>query len=1306
MVVVAPGPATLDLELLSAYYVKDRLIGNLPVVIFHGPSTTTNSTLNSSRIQAHVFSIAGYASFPRLTISPTSPLYLAVHHLPEEKQGDEICRGLAVGLSKYFAELPEPVKKGLEELVAKSQPDRIAPPIFDEEHAARLAGNMVRVENPEALADHITTGLAEKSLSWVDVDVMLPPNTVTQVYSSDPLLSEEEKNALANEGRPVDYGDLTELVNLFGSPCFLPSSKLRRAPSRPLAASGNRVLAPDAAEKLQREMWELLETEEAYENKLDELVRTVIVMGDGPRHAITKQSEQNLEQLFNGCLGEIARTSTEFLGQLQALIVPEKATATRSPTEMEPRWITDHDPTGAESFAKLLLRFFPRFKDPYQEYIRASAHFPRLLTEVVRESASAFAQALQNVGEQRLRSWLIEPVQRLPRYSLYIDNMVNQLPASHYAMPKLLKAKDIITDICALDSGPTSSHLTIQRLKKLVSMWPAYLAPEGRLITVVDAVEIPPPYRLPSLATEGTQSLLVLFPSCVLVLRKHAGCTLSAKGLFAEIDRPASAPSTVVLPEGASPTKPLGLAYQFGLNETRFMESHSGQMLSLASFHVSSHRKTSVAPSTQYVTTRRSYYLAGSYEGKAARWCEEVAKARIEDRFPEKIRDSEKWALKSINTEPGQLGLVSAIFENDADQSETLSRRLHGRIKVVLDHHGSSKKDSKWEIAEKDVEITAIISILEPGKYQLDFRGLNDFVSTDHAMAPDFMPVFLKRLGNLLRMHHQPWNPMMAQAHTSYMQKIADTLRPRLPVEEGSMRGRFRPPSPVKALTNLLGGSVKENTPSKQHNPFGSVDLVNKPLPPLDHSLQRQESKKALEEDSKASKVTIVQATNNYENGSLDSLETTLNTYIIALHSRAGNIVGRTLRNRKASDELKVNELYNAIVEDPGQHQAAAEVPVDVLFAAFEKFLNRAWKERIGPVLSVAALSKIQDAFSRGTSSEVRTEFKAALGEMAPQNQRAFSAILRLLADLLEAAGNDGDRGALTATFAEALVETDPHGCISLFDHLVDDVEVLFDGTSPIEVAMATPAAGTLDRNGYANAGSVNSVGSSFRKRFGLGVLTRENSRHDGGESRVGQIWRSLSKKASGDSDSQGSLTKSFLSRSKSTDSPRLLTTSRPGSRDRPLSAHSTLDENKSRPGTAASTRSRMQTPPTPGLGEQNANDLNKQRQALRTPSPAKLQKMPPPETPSKVASSRKENVPPKLEHIVPKLTLPLLTDFTTFGSEFPDGKQPVHPNPPIPERKSSSPQKLKVQSPQKVGEMFQSPITTDVTDSTSYVSG
>lgn len=52
-------------------------------------------------------------------------------------------------------------------------------------------------------------------------------------------------------------------------------------------------------------------------------------------------------------------------------------------------------------------------------------------------------------------------------------------------------------------------------------------------------------------------------------------------------------------------------------------------------------------------------------------------------------------------------------------------------------------------------------------------------------------------------------------------------------------------------------------------------------------------------------------------------------------------------------------------MEDPSRLQAAAEASVDVLFAAFEKFLQRGWRERMGPLLTADVLKGLQTTFGK-----------------------------------------------------------------------------------------------------------------------------------------------------------------------------------------------------------------------------------------------------------------------------------------------------------------------------------------------------
>ena len=52
-------------------------------------------------------------------------------------------------------------------------------------------------------------------------------------------------------------------------------------------------------------------------------------------------------------------------------------------------------------------------------------------------------------------------------------------------------------------------------------------------------------------------------------------------------------------------------------------------------------------------------------------------------------------------------------------------------------------------------------------------------------------------------------------------------------------------------------------------------------------------------------------------------------------------------------------------MDDSTRIQAPAEASVDVLFAAFEKFLKCAWADAMGPVLSSKLLGDMQTIFGR-----------------------------------------------------------------------------------------------------------------------------------------------------------------------------------------------------------------------------------------------------------------------------------------------------------------------------------------------------
>ncbi|MCJ1311956.1 hypothetical protein MMC25_005630 [Agyrium rufum] len=1186
MAVVSPPFPSLEVDALSLYYVEDALLANSPVFIFHGSSTTTNSTLNSSRIQSHVYSIAGFQSFARLTIAPTSPLYAAVRYLQEDKQGDEVCRGLAVSLFKYFAEMPKQVKASLIESASIGRSHAPPPFMFDEQHAGELASKMVKLDNAQKIYDDLEAALTEKSLSWTDVDVHLPVDSMRRRAGSEDFAGLDDT--------AIDYGKFTDLVKILGVPTFLPTSKLRRAPSKPTAVSKTRVLARDQKEGLRREMCELLDTEERYVGKIYDLVHEMAPkFGRQPRQKSpplpTAESEVPSHKLFPDSLDRILRVNKGFLKSILEILEQTEDEAINdiqsSSSQNEigiPRLRTrPRDPTGTEAFARALVQWFPRFQDAYQDYMRASVNFPTIISQSIKNDA-AFASAVQEVGEQRLRSCMIEPIQRLPRYSLFIDNMINLLPATHAAMGRFLRARDKITDICALDNDTQDgATCAATKLKDLVSAWPASLLLRGRLVTAIDVVQLDPPFRPSSQLDLTTNCIILLFPASLVVLKKLNATSLSARGVLAEVDKPQDRLGNVTIESVSTNRESKGLRFEFAFDlcDVRMSEMHNGASIMMACNQKSNANPQDISRATgrRYHCVTKAYELKGTYENKAVRLSEEIARARIETRFSDEMRCSEKWCLRT-SSPAGDLGLVFSVFEAGmVDEKGVPFGHVSSRSRIFVD-------DKPPESESLQSKGSIHIEVLSSKQYRLKSTSPTGAALVLDLQSQEVVKNISHWITKIVQMEYRPLQPGSGQAYLSLHETVARALpvpKTQEPAQGHSSTRRLRPLSPVKAFSTFLGGSVKETSPTKAN--VQALFSRNTPLlPPLELTQYHNDSAPLGVRATSQNPVTLIKGVAVRGKDSVEQLEATFSAYIIALTSRRGNVVGRVLRSRVNAEELAINELYNTLLEDSTRIQAPAEAPIDVLFAAFEKFLKVAWTEKLGSIVSTNFLRSMQGVLDLPRTPQTDDQFAAMLYELTPQNRRAFLHVVRLLSELLDAAGNDGDRGALIATFSEILVlDGNPHDYISLLDRLVDDQDSLVD---PAILGAESPTS-SLKRTRSVNTGSLSSNASSIRKRFGFGNLSRENSKTDN-ESRSGSVWRSWGKnsRTNGDPPSQQpSLSKSFLARSRSTDIDlRSGLSPRPSSSDRPLSSSSsqafTREGSPQRPGSAHNALSTLTT--------------------------------------------------------------------------------------------------------------------------------
>ena len=1134
MATIVPAPPALSGE-LSLFHTTDPLLANAPVLVFYGPAATMGAT--SSRIQVHIFTPAGLGSYARLSVSPNSPFYTAVSNLPREEQGDEVCRGLAFGLRKYFAELSAAVK---DTWCAQAKvPLRDA--LFGDDHVAILATRMNRVENAEAVTADITEAFGEKRLSWLDVDVVLPPGSIKELSQQlDSLLPEE-----IDEGEAVKrkYGRYANLVASLGEIAFLPTSKMRRAPSKASQIGRSASFLRHQKENVRKELNELLDTEKSYVSRLRELQEIQI-------NALKESTGQNLAEVFPPSFPEILGVNGSFLQDLCSILEStnpaalhdiEQTQGTQSTVQQASQdFVTDMQ--GTVAVAKCLCLWFPQFAKCYRDYLQSQGKCSQSLRNLLRTADDPAANQLRGVGEQKLVSLLIEPVQRLPRYNLYIDSMVKQLPARHPALKPLLKARDMITDICAERQADEAASMT-QRLRSRVLDWLPELEISGRLVTAVDYVDLRPPYAISRY--EGGFGILLLFTDGIVMLEKSSDQTTVARTLLTEIE------SGVLAAESLSnSSESLRFISKIDLHAVQITESHEGQVLQLFIY-------SGMVPAQDLnLDCVHILRLENSYEGKAARFAEEVSKARVEFSFgeSERERESSKWEFRSTDINPDSVGLLSALIE-DSNAQHIDARRINHQIRVFVDVDRHAEKPS---VGCNGIRTVVALSPADDGSWCVTFDSIDGSFGREYVETADIVPLLRRKLASLvgsrLTIDQHPNTAVLIRRNASILQslelQVVSTANDGNRTQMAPPERIHRPKSPKKLLSNFLSsvGSGREAPSLVTRDPpaFSIHRQLSRKTSPPEQKPPSRESRPSSKDQATPSSVSSAPSTEQISTP-LKRLEDTLAAYVLALHARKGNIVGRNLKMRASADELCINELYNGLLEDPSMMVLAAQAPVDALFAAFEKFLNIGWKEQMGSIVTHDLMQEIQSKAETMFPADFDRYFQSAFKRLAPQNQRAFKAIMKLLADLLDGTGNDGDRGILTAAFAEMLItDGNPQDLIPLIDRFVDDTETYFG--EPLEDVQRTRdvTASSHKRSRSVNSGSLTSSTSSLRRKFGLGALSRENSKSEQ-ESKVASVLRNFSKSSRGDASPVNSISKGTFSRPQS-----LYAGSRPSSQDGP----------------------------------------------------------------------------------------------------------------------------------------------------------
>ncbi|KAF3104234.1 hypothetical protein TWF706_004702 [Orbilia oligospora] len=1018
------------------------------VVIFFLPYSGT-----SSRVDAHIYTACGFVSYSRMTVDPSSAVYQAVNFMPIEKTESEIYRALAFALCRYFVELTVGIK-GTASATAKVARSAKPEP-FSAAHAGELAAKLVRIEDDHAISS-ILAALTPRYIPSIDIDLVLPQPGTFQLSKYQRLLQ--------------FVGDVHKQ-----------DTNLKRRPSRVERTRPKSIvsLPQSNPEKVAIKLQELLDTEVNYIDKLQKIISDVVK----PERQIAESAgapepnEAALARLFPSYLDEILQLNSKFLDELTKAM---------------------DDDDGVTGVAEVFLRHFPNFHNPYSHYIALNPASSGLIGELMR-GGTAFSQRLVGYGEQYLKSTLMEPIQRLPRYTLIIDGVINNIAVTSPISSKLIEARDIVSKTCEMQSAPAQERAqTIARLSHLISGWPTNFKPGGPLVTAVDLTEVAAPYTD---AAEKTNVILLVFTDSIAFINRPGSGSMKAQGVLTEITMPPSIQNSF-----RRDAADLHFAGCTSLKYNRYSTSDNGR----AMWITLTKDLEEVYDMRESAVGMKKFLPSGPWEGKANELVEEIIQAQLQS----KSRVQEiRWSGNS-NSKFDALELWTSVYEpRNYELEKSPSRAL---IQMGVE-------TPSFDIRTKTPEISATINFINSGKIRIDILDMGKIAFTETVGELDILTVITKRISSILdrqsHTSHPPISAAMIQGH----RRIIRSLNLSAPDSDShhSKFKTFRPPSPVKLLHTFLGSSnVSPGKSPFKATSFESTTEMARPTVLLErpHSvLYRADGSSAAPVEDAAIRMKDISLVENHPQQG-DSyhkqLERVLDAFVSVLDGKLSKEVqpGFTY-SRKSSNSHVVDQLLKAMLTDSSKTAAAQAAGVDIVLNSFEKFLQGKWREAMGTLLSQETVKDLQSKLDSLHPDDFSKYFKDFLENLGPQNKRGFNKITTLFSRSIHRASTDEAKNSLRTVFTEILIAS---GLTSskisevaklhaeLLLYMLNYIETINMLNSYSEANSSTPHTpaqdnGVLKRSKTTGTYGANASGatgiptvvplsssSSLRKRFGL----------------------------------------------------------------------------------------------------------------------------------------------------------------------------------------------------------------------------
>lgn len=336
-------------------------------------------------------------------------------------------------------------------------------------------------------------------------------------------LGEDYITKLANSCERIKPNEITGSLSAYLAPKFSRSviidviapveSKLRSILPKPLIVKDNDVeinkfpVPPNQenVEKRENLIHEILATERTYVSRLQHLIKDY---AQPLRTASRKQKgilgPYQTNNLFPSSLDAIFLLNQDFLKLLEGS-------------------------SGDYQFALTLVNGFRDFRKVYSRYLETSSSLDQILRDALKLpkfkefTDQARLTASANIG---IRELVMEPISRIPRYSLLITSLLNVITPSNPAYPVFKEALTVVRRIGYMERDRQElSQEKLMKLAALVSSWPTELVKSSvRVISYVDCLDLSSMFRVSVNSqvsgSDGIPCSLVLFSDRLVILKR------------------------------------------------------------------------------------------------------------------------------------------------------------------------------------------------------------------------------------------------------------------------------------------------------------------------------------------------------------------------------------------------------------------------------------------------------------------------------------------------------------------------------------------------------------------------------------------------------------------------------------------------------------------------------------------------------------------------------------------------------------------------------------------------------------------